>query len=391
MSNNIQFWYHPISGGSSVQYLIEHYFDFKFTLYSKNNVDKRKKNIIVFLWEIKNEWLFPNFDFKTDKQEFFELMQELNNLGFYFLSDFSTESSLSDFSTKSNPNLYVSEERVLFISKLKEIGIDLSKFYLVTNNSNIDYQKSKYGEHLINYIHFPHFLAATPIGMSNVLGELDSYKRPISPLKEFVCLTRRMYEHKFIFLKKLWERGLLEKTNWTWVCNYINLDEYKEDEFVRYLDIDINNFNSFQLNDDVMYGTKLDKADEFLYTINPTWFYESKVNLVVETNPYDRSLHLTEKTFKPIFLEVPFVIFASKGHLEKLKEFGFDTFESQIGEYDCTDEDSVIDAGIRLSKIYSSEEVIKICKINSMTLRCFDTHKKVIQKYFLSRFETKLI
>lgn len=376
--NNIHFWYHPITGRSGVQYLMEHYFGIQFDIYDKEIVDINKKNIIVFLWEPKNPHTI-NFEFKTDKDEFFEIIKEMNDLGFQFLADHSTES-----------NFYIDNERVAFISKLKEIGIDLNKFYLVTNNSNINYQKSKYGEHLINYIHFPHFLSSTPIQMSDYLGDLSLYKTN-NPTKEFICLNRRVHKHKFDFLKKLWKYDLLEKTNWTWVCNYINLKDYEEDEFVKYLNIDINNFNSFQLSDDVMYGTELDKADEFLYTINPKWFYESKVNLVVETNSYKRSVHLTEKTFKPIFLEVPFVIFASKGHLEKLNEFGFDTFESQIGEYDCTDEGSVIDAGIRLSQIYNSEEVVKICKKNSMTLRCFDTHKKVIQKYFLSRFETKVI
>ena len=330
------------------------------------------------MWEPKNEHTI-NFEFKTNKFEFFELIKEMNNLGFYFLADYSTES-----------NSDIDEERINFISKLKRINININKFHLVTNNSNINQSKLKYGEHLINHIHFPHFLSATPIEMNKYLRELDSYKTN-QPSKEFICLNRRVHRHKFNFLKKLWKRGLLEKTNWTWVCNYINLKDYGDDDFVKYLNIDVNNFNSFQLNDDVMYGTKLDKADEFLYTINPKWFYESKVNLIVESNPFNRPIHLTEKTFKPIFLGVPFVIFGSKGHLEKLKEFGFDVFESVIGKYDCTDEDSVINAGVRLSEIYDSEIVVKICKDNELKLRSFDTHQKIIQKYFISRFETKII
>jgi len=284
----------------------------------------------------------------------------------------------------------VDEERVNFISKLKRTKINLDKFYLVTNNPDINQIKSKYGEHVINYIHFPHFLSATPIEMNKYLGDLDLYKTN-QPLKEFICLNRRVHKHKFDFLKKLWKRGLLDKTNWTWVCNYIDLKDYDSDEFVKYLNIDINNFNSFQLNDDIMYGTMLDKADEFLYTINPSWFYNSKVNLIVESNPFNRSIHLTEKTFKPIFLGVPFVIFASKGHLDKLREFGFDVFESVIGKYDCTNADSVIDAGIRLSKIYNSESVIRICQHNKLNLHNFDTHKQIIQKYFLRRFESNII
>jgi len=376
--NDIHFWFHPITGGSGVQCLMEYYFGVQFKMYDSDIVDSRKKNIVVFLWEPKNEHTI-NFKFKTNKFEFFELIKEMNNLGFYFLADYSTES-----------NFFIDSERVEFITRIKQCGVNLNKFYLVTNNSNINQGKSKYGKHHINYIHFPHFLSATPIEMNKYLGDLDLYKTN-NPTKEFICLNRRVHKHKFDFLKKLWKRGLLDKTNWTWVCNYINLKDYEEDEFVKYLKIDINSFNSFQLQDDVMYGTKLDKADEFLYTINPIWYYESKVNLIVESNSFDRPIHLTEKTFKPIFLGVPFVIFASKGHLDKLKEFGFDVFESVIGKYDCTNEDSVIDAGIRLSKTYNSDSVIRICQHNKLNLHNFDTHKQIIQKYFLRRFESNII
>jgi hypothetical protein len=376
--NNVVFWYHPLTGGSGVQYLIEHYFNNQFKLYNKDIVDTTKKNIIVFFWETKNDHTI-NFEFKTNKPEFFQIIEEMNDLGFYFLADYSTES-----------NSFVDEERVQFISKLKEIGINLSKFYLVTNNSDINLGKSKYGEHLINYVHFPQFLSATPLEMNKYISDLETYKTN-HPTKNFLCLNRRVHKHKFNFLKKLWKRGLLEKTNWTWVCNYINLKDYEDDDFVKYLGININDFQSIQLDNDVMYGTKLDKADEFLYTINPSWFYNSKINLVVESNPFNRPLHLTEKTFKPIFLGVPFVIFASKGHLDKLKEFGFDVFESIIGKYDCTNEDSVIDAGIKLSKVYNDESVIQICEYNQKKLNDYGTHKQIIKKYFINRFETKII
>jgi len=87
--NNIHFWYHPIFGGTGVQYLMEHYFGVQFKMYDKDFVDITKKNIIVFLWEPKNEHTI-NFEFKTNKFEFFELIGEMNNLGFYFLADYST-------------------------------------------------------------------------------------------------------------------------------------------------------------------------------------------------------------------------------------------------------------------------------------------------------------
>jgi hypothetical protein len=117
----------------------------------------------------------------------------------------------------------------------------------------------------------------------------------------------------------------------------------------------------------------------------------SLAHVVTETVYYGRRYHLTEKTFKPIFLGVPFVIFASKGHLDKLKEFGFDVFESIIGKYDCTNEDSVINAGIELSKVYNDVSVTQICEYNQKKLNDYETHKQIIKKYFISRFEDKII
>jgi hypothetical protein len=77
--------------------------------------------------------------------------------------------------------------------------------------------------------------------------------------------------------------------------------------------------------------------------------------------------------------------------LDKLKEFGFDVFESIIGKYDSTNEDSVIDAGIKLSKVYNDESVIQICEYNKRKLNDSGTHKQIIKKYFINRFETKII
>jgi hypothetical protein len=83
-------------------------------------------------------------------------------------------------------------------------------------------------------------------------------------------------------------------------------------------------------------------------------------------------------------LGVPFVIFASKNHLSKLKEMGFDVFEKVIGTYDCTSPKSVIDAGIRLSEVYDTDEVLKICKYNKDLIRNHDFLKKLFEKTFIS-------
>ena len=53
---------------------------------------------------------------------------------------------------------------------------------------------------------------------------------------------------------------------------------------------------------------------------------ESLLYLVTETVATGRRWHLTEKTFKPIALGMPFVIVGTQGSLEYLRSYGFRTF-----------------------------------------------------------------
>jgi hypothetical protein len=75
---------------------------------------------------------------------------------------------------------------------------------------------------------------------------------------------------------------------------------------------------------------------------------ESLLYLVTETVASGRRHHLTEKTFKPIALGMPFVIVGTRGSLEYLRSYGFRTFEGIWDEsYDQTDDD------VRIERIAS--------------------------------------
>jgi hypothetical protein len=68
---------------------------------------------------------------------------------------------------------------------------------------------------------------------------------------------------------------------------------------------------------------------------------ESLLYLVTETVATGRRHHLTEKTFKPIALGMPFVIVGTQGSLEYLRSYGFRTFEGIWDESYDQAEDSV--------------------------------------------------
>ena len=75
---------------------------------------------------------------------------------------------------------------------------------------------------------------------------------------------------------------------------------------------------------------------------------DSLLYLVTETVATDRRHHLTEKTFKPIAMGMPFVIVGTKGSLEYLRSYGFRTFEGIWDEsYDSAEDD------VRIERIAS--------------------------------------
>ena len=67
---------------------------------------------------------------------------------------------------------------------------------------------------------------------------------------------------------------------------------------------------------------------------------DSVIYVATETVYSGRRCHLTEKTFKPIALEMPFILVAPAGSLAYLREYGFETFSPYIDEtYDTIKDD----------------------------------------------------
>lgn len=67
---------------------------------------------------------------------------------------------------------------------------------------------------------------------------------------------------------------------------------------------------------------------------------DSLIYVPTETVYFGKRTHITEKTFKAIALEMPFVLVAPAGSLEYLKEYGFKTFNSVFDEsYDQETDD----------------------------------------------------
>ena len=85
---------------------------------------------------------------------------------------------------------------------------------------------------------------------------------------------------------------------------------------------------------------------------------DSMFHVVTETVYYQNKLHLTEKVFKPIVAQRPFILTAAAGNLAYLKSYGFRTFDRWIDE----SYDQIQDNSLRISAI--SKEIQKLCSLS---------------------------
>jgi hypothetical protein len=296
---------------------------------------------------------------------------------------------MADFSREAHTR--VDDLSLSFLNKLKSNNIDINRLILVKNDSSrIGLHKLKYENFTLNTFFFPHFFLSTYNHLNQYINK-ENKKNTIEPDKNFLCLNRRVFFHKYQMIEELFNRGLLDETRLTWVDNYTPLKMIDLDLAYK-LKINGLEFKSIQLEGDVMYGSRLSYHDEFLFTINPDWYYKSKVDIITETMLYEDAIHITEKTYKSIYLGLPFVISATKGHLKNLRDMGFQTFNSVINEdYDnMTGKNKVkhvVDAAIELCKIYNTPEVLEICQFNRELYLNHQFRKEVCKKLFFDKLE----
>jgi len=263
-----------------------------------------------------------------------------------------------------------------YLNFLQSNNIDFNKVFLAFNNSKLNPSvDNQYGGYNIRSIFFPHFFIST--GYKFKLFNIEDNHT----VKEydFLCLNRRMRDGKLLVLKELKERDLLKNTLYSYVSdNLVTTDK------------DI--IDKRQPEGDLSYGEHIAKDDgTFLYGFNPKWYHNCKVEIVNETYYFeDDQCHMTEKIFKSILMEKPFVVNSTKGFLEELKKLGFKTFSSIIDEsYDNANNidryKRVIDAAQELVKYYDSDEVKTICEYNKNLLLSKEHKKKIIDKVFLSK------
>jgi hypothetical protein len=92
---------------------------------------------------------------------------------------------------------------------------------------------------------------------------------------------------------------------------------------------------------------------------------ESLAYLVTETVATGRRHHLTEKTFKPICMQMPFVLVSTAGSLQYLRSYGFKTFNGLWDE----SYDNISDTNTRKNHIIELLKNIETTDYDTETLQ----------------------
>lgn len=182
-----------------------------------------------------------------------------------------------------------------------------------------------------------------------------------APIKDYINLTRVCRPHRCTLMQALIDTNLLSNGYNTWANTY---DEYSE-----YLKL-----NPTSTIHNYIFDT-LDVTD--ITKENPTlkvpldFCKQSTIYLVSETHASNDRLFLSEKTYKPISIGMPFMILGSPGTLELLREKGYSTFSEWIDEsYDYN---------------YSLEKRIHIIIKNLVKISSMSTIKKIEMRRSMSK------
>lgn len=285
-------------------------------------------------------------------------------------------------------------------------GIDPSQIYIMNNNSNIDEYK-----HLTNSRINTHKLNVLYKGYSFQFANCKNNE--FVPVKDkfFMCHNRRRKPHRYALLCAMKKLGLLEDTDWTLLQNYayiennVNKSEngidrffYKDifnEEDLKFYEPELRFLETFDVKksiyeEDVTIDTP--NSFESILTFQINSYRNAYVNLATESNYFNNdneTIHITEKSFIPLyFYQLP-IFLASPGHVQKVREYGFDVFDDIIDH----SYDKIWDTRERFFAIV--KEIQRLHSIKDQIIEFYSNSKarlehnnQVIKNYTESRYDT---
>lgn len=179
------------------------------------------------------------------------------------------------------------------------------------------------------------YTSKTRSGLFQFVGEYPISVKP----KKFLCFNKYPRKHRVELLERILNLGILDQGYYSfegyegWIDMIVRDKMYpniihNKDKFPIRLNITDDRSNPVDLDqEDIQYF-----LNSLFSVVTETVFYKT------EENP--SSIFFSEKIYKPIILNHPFLLVGKKGALKKLREFGYKTFSPWIDErYDDIEDD----------------------------------------------------
>ena len=269
-------------------------------------------------------------------------------------------------------------DKIVIDMKWESITEDIkNQIDIFMNNNNIDnyliFNNNTAMKNTENYYSFPYLLIATGwcIKKNPQYGEINLKSKKE---KIYNCLNGAKHRHRTKIFDNLKERGLLDKGFVS--CIYKGVVLPKEIDPMAKIHNEINGKE---------WGWKC-----FNYHITEKSYF----NVVTETHheiaPNNDGLHITEKTYKALISQ-PFIIVGQYGHLEKLREWGFQTYPELFDEsYDLIENpenriEFILDEIERLCNMDKSE----LEKIYNSVIWKVEHNRKIMVEFPIDEFAYK--
>ena len=307
-------------------------------------IEKRPKRYIIPVGvnQSPREWIGgfdkenkitgPDYIFSNLRKEY---IKDLQSNRAYLLVDSSLEGYhddiIFDYFHSYCLELQISPSRIIFVSGNLELEKNYNRWFYTT----------EYTEALC-CIGFPHFELEVYKNLWErkykefvEIIDYDSHVKykesKLNEIKLYSCTNKRPRPHRIKLFKELVNSGLLDK-------GVVSMDSFEASEI---------NEEGIQISTEELkdiapltplypYGLSLQAKPTSYYIkrFNERHALDSWVNVVSEArfDDSEKTLFLSEKIFKAIALQQPFIIVGNKGSLKRLRAMGYETFNEYFDE-----------------------------------------------------------
>lgn len=314
--------------------------------------------------------------------------QEPLNFELYNYLDDSSIPSVTHYQTKyqdatiavlmTTSNEYKSFVQSLNLAQIARPVYNLNDHYLLLHSEKNSQELDKYENcNFIGIYYWSHALISRDwFRYAHVDPKLSADK--ISRKKDFLIYNRAWSgtrEYRIKFADMLVQSDLLSCCN-TKFNAYDQDKHYKNHEFNNkdFAPRTDNLENFFEKNNFAPTASADYSAEDYCST---------GIEVVLETLFDDRRLHLTEKTLRPLACGQPFMLVATPGSLNYLRNYGFKTFSPFIDET----YDTVQDPVLRLQHIIS--EMKRLAELDEVEKSHLYSNLNEIARFNKSRFFSK--